>query len=267
MEFRWRQIGAEHEVASAVRAAQGKADRILNEFSDGRGLLNRSAAAGESKKLLREIAGAQRSVLRIVQARAHFVIWREEQGSERDISDDRREEVVEIVRNSAGEQAELFQGLGFASLGFIALTFGDVAENKDHAGDFVLAVANGGGDLFDDVLAALARTQGRVFRHAEQDRLRLVAGTSFLRARLRLQIDRDIVNGFQRTADGFLRGPAGQVLPGVVDHDDLALNVGGDDAVLDGTQGNGKAFLVRCDLLLETSALGPVAHHGDEEFL
>src|SRR5947207_15723053 len=157
MEFRWRQIGAEHEVASAVRAAQGKADRILNEFSDGRGLLNRSAAAGESKKLLREIAGAQRSVLRIVQARAHFVIWREEQGSERDISDDGREEIIEIVRNSAGEQAELFQGLGFASLGFIALTFSDVAENQHHACNFVLGVADRGGHLLDDVFGAVAR--------------------------------------------------------------------------------------------------------------
>ena len=59
------------------------------------------------------------------------------------------------MRNPAGEQAELFQSLGFASLGFVALTFGDVAENQHNAGDFVFAVANRGGDLLDDVLAAL----------------------------------------------------------------------------------------------------------------
>ena len=64
INFRRPQIGAEEEFASAVRAAQGKADRILNEFSNGRGLLYRSAAAGEGEKLLGQITGAQRSVFR-----------------------------------------------------------------------------------------------------------------------------------------------------------------------------------------------------------
>ena len=44
------------------------------------------------------------------------------------------------MRNSAGEQAELFQSLGFASFGFIALTFGDIAKNKnDAATSFLLS--------------------------------------------------------------------------------------------------------------------------------
>ena len=38
----------------------------------------------------------------------------------------------------------------------IALTFGNVAENKDDAGDFVFGVANRGGDLLNDVFAALS---------------------------------------------------------------------------------------------------------------
>ena len=165
IDFRRPQIGAEQELASAVRAAQREADRVLDEFADRRGLLNRRAAAGEGQELLRQITRAQRGVLRVVQPRRHLVVRREEQGSEGDVSDDRGEQVVEIVRNPAGEQAELFQGLGFASLGFVALTLGDVAENQHHAGDFIFAVANRGGDLLDDVFGPFARPQGRVLRH------------------------------------------------------------------------------------------------------
>jgi len=84
---------------------------------------------------------------------------------------------------------------------------------------------------------------------------------------LRLEINRDIVNRFQGAADCFFRGPAGQVFAGIIDHDDLALDVRRDDAVFDGAQGNGEAFFVGRDLLFEATPLGHVAHHGDKENL
>src|SRR3954464_400647 len=126
-----------------MRTTQGEADRVLNQFAYRRGLLNRRAAAGKGEELLREIAGPHRSVLGVIETGAHLVVRRQEEGREGNIADDRGEEVIEVVSNSTGEQAELFQRLGFASLGFIALTFGDVAENKDHAGDFILGIADG----------------------------------------------------------------------------------------------------------------------------
>ncbi len=53
-----------------------------------------------------------------------------EQRGERNVADNGGEQVVEIVRDSAGEQAELFERFGFAAFGFVALAFGNVAENK-----------------------------------------------------------------------------------------------------------------------------------------
>ena len=60
------------------------------------------------------------------------------------------------MRNPAGEEAELLERLRLATFGFVALALGDVAENENNAGDFVLAVANGRRDLFDDALIAVA---------------------------------------------------------------------------------------------------------------
>ena len=62
------------------------------------------------------------------------------------------------MRDTAGEKSELLQRFGFAPLGFVALPLGDVAENKDYARDFILAVANRGGDLLDNALNRIARS-------------------------------------------------------------------------------------------------------------
>ena len=54
-------------------------------------------------------------------SRSSFRRWREEERGERDVSDDRGQQVVEVVRDAAGEKPELLQRLGFAPLGFGAL--------------------------------------------------------------------------------------------------------------------------------------------------
>ncbi len=53
---------------------------------------------------------------------------------------------------------------------------------------------------------------------------------------------------FSGCPDRFLRSPAGQSLGFVVDHDDLALNIGRDNAVADGAQRHGETFFFRGDL-------------------
>ena len=95
----------------------------------------------------------------------------------------------------------------------------------------------------------------------------LVAIPRALRSSLGSEIDGDIEDGLQGSADGLLAGPAGQPLGLVVEHDDLALDVAGDDSVADGPQSNGQAFLFRGYLLLEALALGDIADHGHIKFL
>ncbi len=95
--------------------------------------------------------------------------------------------------------------------------------------------------------------------------MRFVAIAALLGACLGGEIDRDVKDGLEWLPDGLFRFPAGECLAGVVDHDDLALDIGGDNAVADGTEGDGEAFLLRGDFGLETLPLGHIAHHGDVE--
>ena len=85
---------------------------------------------------------------------------RKKQRSERNIADDGSEKIVEIVRDTAREQSKLFQGLGFASLRFAALPFGDVAKNEDDARDFVFVVTNRRGSLLNDTRVPLISATG-----------------------------------------------------------------------------------------------------------
>ena len=60
------------------------------------------------------------------------------------------------MRDSAGKKSKLFEGLGLAALGFVALALGDVAENQNNAGDFILGVANRRSDLLNHALDSIA---------------------------------------------------------------------------------------------------------------
>ena len=166
-------------------------------------------AAGEGEKLLGQIARTHGRIFRVDQARGHFVVGRKKEGCERDVADDGSEKIIEVVRNAAGEKSKLFQCFGLAPFGFIALALGDVAKNQNDTDDIVLVVADRGSDLLDDVLGAVARSQGRVFGKTNQNRLRFVAIAAFLRARLRGQIDRDVEDGLKRLTNRIGRGPAG----------------------------------------------------------
>src|SRR4030095_4042209 len=131
------------------------------------------------------------------------------------------------------------------------------------AGDFIFSVANRRGDLLDHALDAVTGSEGDVFGKTHQDRLRLAAITALLRLRLGGKIDSYIENRFQRLADRFLRFPAGQFLGLTVHHDDLAVDVGSDNAVTDRAQRYRKTFFLRINLLFETFSLGHIADHRD----
>src|SRR5438309_4698275 len=93
------------------------------------------------------------------------------------------------MRNSAGEKSELLEGFGFTALCFGALPGSDVAENEDDAGDFIFVVANRRRHLFNDVFAAVPRSQSDVLGEVEQNRLSLTAITALLHFRLCGKID------------------------------------------------------------------------------
>ncbi len=107
------------------------------------------------------------------------------------------------MRDASGEESELLERFRLATFCVGALPRSNIAENQDDAGDFVFAVANRRGYLFDHALISVARSQGDVFGEIEQNRLRLGAITAFLRFGLRGKIDRHVKDGFERLADSF----------------------------------------------------------------
>ena len=73
------------------------------------------------------------------------------------------------MSDTAGQQSELLERFGFATFGFGALAFGDVAEHEDHASHFILVVANWRSDFLDDSLASIARNECRIFRKIQEN--------------------------------------------------------------------------------------------------
>jgi hypothetical protein len=53
----------------------------------------------------------------------------------------------------------------------------------------------------------------------------------------------------------------------VVQHDDLALDVGRDHAVADRTKGDSETFLLRRNLFFEALSVCDIAHHRDVKLL
>ena len=93
------------------------------------------------------------------------------------------------MRYAAGKQSKLLERFGFATFGVSALARGDVAENEDHARDFVFTIANRRGNLLDDTLDPVARGEGYIFGEIEKNGLGFVSITALLCLRLRGKID------------------------------------------------------------------------------
>src|SRR6266478_2787046 len=87
------------------------------------------------------------------------------------------------------------------------------------------------------------------------------------RARLCRGIARDVEDGPERLADGFARGPPGQSLGFVVQDNDLSLDIGRDNTIADGAEGDGQTFFLGGDLGLEALAFLHIAHHRDVKLL
>ena len=74
------------------------------------------------------------------------------------------------------------------------------------------------------------------------------------------------VKGFP-VAQVELRGKSRPVGPSSVAIGDGVVYVGSDNAVTDGTKGNGQTLFFSCNLLFETFSLRDIAHHGHIEAL
>ena len=136
----------------------------------------------------------------------------------------------------------------------------DIAENKDHAGDFVSAIANGRRPARSSARFHLGRQAWRCWV-IEQQRIGFIAISAALPARLRRQIDRNFKDGFQWVTLGFLGGQpvsasAAWLIMIILPWPSVVMTPSPMERSV-----TARFFLFRCNLTLKTFALGDIADH------
>ena len=129
-------LGIVGDLESDLRDGTGGRDfdRIEEDFFGGTDRLGANAALGEGEELFRETFGGVAGFLGVGEDGAIALGG----AGNRDGAEDRGEEVVEIVRDAAGEEAEGLEAVGFHQLiGRERHLFG-VAENDDDTAGFAV---------------------------------------------------------------------------------------------------------------------------------
>ena len=111
------EITRDVKLAPRVRTAQGKLSDFANHVRQNHRCADGCATLGEGEQLLRKIPGAYDRLLRVAQRagglRFHFGV----QAREREIAHDDGQQVVEIVREAAGQQPERLEFAGAQQFG------------------------------------------------------------------------------------------------------------------------------------------------------
>ena len=100
-----------------MRTPQGKLGDLANHVRQGHGRADGSAALGERQQLLREIPGAHDRLFRVAQRFDGLGIHLFVKAREREIAHDDSEEVIEIMGDAAGQQAERLEPAGSQQFG------------------------------------------------------------------------------------------------------------------------------------------------------
>ena len=85
---------------------------------------------------------------------------RQQLGEEAGVAEHAGEDVVEVVRDAAGEDAEALEFLGFAQAGLGLALLGDVGVGAEPAGDVAFGIAQGDGAGEEPAILAVLAAEG-----------------------------------------------------------------------------------------------------------
>ena len=177
----------------------------------------------------------------------------------RNVAQDGRENVVEIMSYPAGEHAKRLELAGFDELFLHLPLLGDVAESQHQADYVALAVLYRSRVVADGSLSAVPGDQ--MVGEADCPALieyffhRAVASL----ASLFVKQQKDIVQAFARSVS---LGPASELFRDIVDQNYPALPVGGNCAVADGPKGDCEPLLALPQRSLHLHVFGDVVRHA-----
>ena len=205
--------------------------RKLDGFLDGR------AAAGKGQKFAGQFACAHRSFLGFLQCAAHGLGGTITQVRQGDVAENHRQDVVEIMGDAAGEQADRFELAGFLPFRLGLESFRDVAKDEHRADGLTQVVEDRCGGFRDVALIAVAGDQQGRMVLADDD-----AGGNGLAQQTGVGLAGLLVEGAihfgQRAAHRVGLKPASQLFGDGVEEDDATFRIGGDDPVTNGAQGD-----------------------------
>jgi len=201
-------------------AERGEADGLGHQFRRLHYLAHGGAALGEGKELLGQRLGGEAGLLAVFQAGEVPVLL-----GHRDAAEDGGEQVVEIVRDAAGQLAEEFKTVGPNEFFRRQTHFLGIAEHDDHPGGLAAGAQHRPGAVSDRYDAVVAEIEGEFI--VERGRLagcqRLGKGTLAVLAALAVHEVEDLGGVL---AGRLVEGARQQSFRLGVEEDDLAIGVG-----------------------------------------
>ena len=227
-----------------LRTMQRKGGHLAHDGVEPHRGAHRFPALGKREELLREIARPQRRLLRRAQARGGRRVGRDVELGERQVAHDRREDVVEIMRDAAGEDADGLQPGRADQLLLEAVLVGHVAKHEHGPDHLAVDGMDGRTTALDHAALAGARDEPglrrQVHHHVAPRDARHRQVDPFGSPRVL-----DAANLRHGVAAGLALVPAGQRRRRRVHELHDAVDAGGDDRLAHGPQGDGQALLLR----------------------
>lgn len=248
------EVRREEQIASQARAGHRAVDRIAEELRQIRRLFDGRAALGKSEQLAGEFLGALGGLARrgetLADDRGDFASAERE----RNVPEDRGQDVIEVVCDTTGDEAQGFELLGFLPLLVCALPLSHVAHDDDGAEFAAGAVANGRAARLDDAFLGVAGNQevqgpGGSALAIGDDVLEKVLRTA-PRARIH-----EVEHLMDEPARGVFVDPAGEALGHGVEHHDAPVVIERDTSVADRTERHGEALLLGAQRFLGALSL------------
>ena len=132
VEIHGGEILGDGELAGEVRAGGREQDRLAQHPGDAADPFDRLAALGEGDELAGQVPGAQRGLGGVVEGLGGVRVRPGEEAGEVEVAEDDRQQVVEVVREAAGEHADRLELLGAHVLVLEFFLVGEVAGQPDH---------------------------------------------------------------------------------------------------------------------------------------
>ena len=210
----------------------------------GEGFFDGQSAAREREELAGQILRAQTRFFRVGEPAQRGVAGGQQDFRQRKVAEDDGEQVVEIVRDAAGQLAERFLFAELEQFVLHAAAFGDVTEDEHRAHHLVVRVADRrGGTAGGELRAVVADVQQRVARERQR------AGDTLLQRAIDQAVNRRAAGGFEEAkvvVDGLVEDRVvlqpEQAQGGVVGLDHPAVEIGGNHPVGDGPERDRQPF-------------------------